>query len=404
MKQELELVAVGALRHHPENARRGNAKVVRESIRENGWYGAIIVQRSTGFVLVGNTRLDAAIAEGRREIPVIYADVDDARARRIMLADNRTSDLAEYEDESLAELLRKISAEEAGFAGTGFAGTGFDDAALAELLERTGPTLIADDDAPDEEPSEPPSEPITKPGDVWALGSHRLICADSTQPDLVRSFVDPASVACVVEDPPYAIYGSSTGIASDICDDKMIRPFFRSVLAVASLILRPFGHVYVFCDWRSWSSWWEVSRGLGIVPKNMIVWDKGGGLGAMYANCHELIFFGAQRPMRKRMTQKITGDRQVFGSNIWKINRAVNEDGDGRKHNAQKPVALFVRALSGSSDKGDLVADLFLGSGTMLLAAEELERRAIGFEVDPGWCDVAIERWERKSGGKAKRA
>ena len=124
----------------------------------------------------------------------------------------------------------------------------------------------------------------------------------------------------------------------------------------------------------------------------------------MYANCHELVFFASSRPTREKMTQKITGERLVSGPNVWRINRASGaETGGVRKHNAQKPVELMGIAIEKSSDHGQLVTDFFLGSGSTLIAAEQLGRRCYGIEISPAYCDVIVERWENLTGGKAKR-
>jgi DNA modification methylase len=253
-----------------------------------------------------------------------------------------------------------------------------------------------------DELAELPDDPITQPGDLVELGAHRLICGDSTEPAVIDRLLSNGRVDCVVTDPPYAIYGSSTGLASEVADDKMVRPFFRAALKSAARALIPFGHLYVCCDWRSWSSWWEVCKGTGLAPKNMIVWDKGGsGLGNNYANTHELLFYCAAIPRRTRMTVDNPGQRPVLDTNVWRIARVPS--GEERIHNAQKPVELFTRALENSTVPGERVLDLFAGSGTILVAAEQTERVAFVADSDPAWADAAIARWERLTGKKAKR-
>jgi len=238
-------------------------------------------------------------------------------------------------------------------------------------------------------------------GSLQVKSIHRLLCGDSTKAEDVERLMDGVRADAIFTDPPYAIFGSSTGIAADITDDKMVRPFFRDILRTCAVTLKQFGHLYVCCDWRSWASWWEVAKGTGFAPKNMIVWDKAGGLGTMYTNCHELMFFASLKPMREQMTQKISGERTVNGSNIWRINRAGQEEGGGtkRKHNAQKPVELMQTAMKASTDQGEIVADFFLGSGSTLIAADHLGRKCYGMEIDPGYCDVIIDRWETLTGG-----
>jgi hypothetical protein len=140
-----------------------------------------------------------------------------------------------------------------------------------------------------------------------------------------------------------------------------------------------------------------------VVPKNMLVWDKGSGLGSNYANAHELLMFAWLVPLRQNMTQKITGGRTVNDANIWRVSRvgAAGTKG-GRVHNAQKPVELMERAIHNSSESGGRILDLFGGAGSTMVAAERSRRRALTMEIDPRWCDVAVRRWQDLTGGRAK--
>lgn len=136
INQKSELVPVGELKTHPENPRRGDVSLVAESIRTNGFYGAVVAQRSTGYVLAGNHRLMAADSVGLDEIPVVWVDVDDEQAMRILLADNRTSDLAAYDDDSLGRLLEHLSSTDGGLEGTGY--SEFDLSALTSAWDYDG--------------------------------------------------------------------------------------------------------------------------------------------------------------------------------------------------------------------------------------------------------------------------
>jgi len=276
---------------------------------------------------------------------------------------------------------------------------------------RGGGAGEADDVAerPEDRVLEMPAEVSVALGDLYQLGEHRLLVGDCTKlGDVRRLMVGPTGplerAVCIVTDPPYAIYGSSSGIESDVADDKMVRPFFRDILTAVVASCEAFAHFYICCDWRSWSSWWEVARGTPCRPKNMIVWDKAGGLGANYANCHELLMFGSLVPMRTTMrTDKgVVGMRTTKGSNIWRINRALRvEGGEKRAHNAQKPAELYERAFENSSEPGDVVLDLFAGSGTCLIAAQKMGRRCRTMEIEPRWAEYSIARWEAYTGQKA---
>ena len=175
---------------HPSNPRQGDVGAIIQSIEANGWYGTLVAQISTGHVLAGNHRLQAAIHCGLDRVPVHWVDVDDDTAHRILLADNRTTDLATYDEHALADLLVEMG-KTGNLGGTGYDGDDLDDL-LAEL-ERYGP------DADQPPIPAPPDDPITKPGDVILLGKHRLICGASL--DLLPTL----NFDVMVTDPPYGI-------------------------------------------------------------------------------------------------------------------------------------------------------------------------------------------------------
>lgn len=250
----------------------------------------------------------------------------------------------------------------------------------------------------DDEPiPDPPAEPITARGDVWTLGEHRVMCGDSFADADRARLLDGETVAMVLTDPPYAIYGSSTGISASIADDRMVRPFFTQMWRAVAGVLPMFGHAYVHCDWRSWSSLWETARGLDLVFKNMLVWDKGGqGLGSMYAQTHELLAFIVREPPQKAMTSgKPTGQRMIHRPNMLRFQRP---HGDERLHNAAKPVDMLAELIGNSSDEHDVVLDMFAGSGSTLIAAGRLGRRCYAMEQDPATVDVICARAQRVLG------
>lgn len=375
-------------RRHP-NAQR---EALRGSLATLGWLKTVLVNRTTGHVLDGHARVEEALGAGEPTVPVTYVELSEEEERLALAVLDPITEMAVRDEEALAALLEGVITDDPGL--------------LALLQEMQAPLAVVEEPVRDEDyVIEPPAEPITKLGDVIVLGRHRLLCGDSTDLEQVQHLLQGERADLVLTDPPYAVYGSSTGIASDITDDKMVRPFFRDVIRMSAAVLKPFGHVYVCCDWRSWASWWEVAKGTGIVPKNMIVWDKGGaGLGSNYANAHELLMFGSYVPQRQQMTQKISGMRSVNASNIWRIPRvAAAGSKDGREHNAQKPLQLITTAIEHSSDVDEIVVDFFGGSGTTLIGAETTNRKARLVEISPAYCDVIINRWQRLTGLTAER-
>lgn len=397
---ELENVPPGDLLANPLNFRRHPGEqldVVRGSMRSLGWLKPVIVNRTTGHVLDGHARIEEALRLELATIPVQYVELTEEEERIALAVLDPSSELATRDDEAVTALLAEISTPDEALQKL-----------FAAMLEEAGGEAAGAGGAggADEEVAAPAQNaiPTTQRGDRIRLGGHVLYCGDSTVDADVDALLEGRKPDVMFTDPPYAIYGSSTGIATDITDDKMVRPFFLAIIRQGARVLKSFGHFYICCDWRSYPSWWEVAKGTGMVPKNCIVWDKNGaGLGSNYANTHEWMIFGSSIPMRQQMTQKITGLRSVFDANVWHFNRVSSSKEDPRLHNAQKPVDLIRRAVKNSSDDLGLVLDLFGGSGSTLIACEEEGRTAYVMEIEPRWCDVIVDRWERKTGLKAER-
>jgi hypothetical protein len=187
-------VPIGSVKPYRRNPRRGNLGVIRESLRANGQYRPLVVNRRTSEVLAGNHTLAGALAEGWTEIAVTYVDVDDEQAARIVLVDNRSSDLAVYDDQALVDLLDSLPSLEA----TGFTGRTLD-SLIAELEAGGG------GEDRDTEPMEPPAKARSKVGEVYQLGEHRIACGDAVDPGLVRRLLDGAEPSLLVTDPPYGV-------------------------------------------------------------------------------------------------------------------------------------------------------------------------------------------------------
>lgn len=403
---------------HPKNAKRGDLEAIEASIAVNGFFGAIYVQDSTGLIVVGNHRWRAAVNRGATEIPVIRIVCSDIEAERMAVADNRTAELGTYDQAALLEQLERIAADADGsLAGTGFSDEAF--AALeAEVAELVGGDTGGDDgddadasgdgdaggsDADDDLAKlRVPTEPITKRGDLWLLGEHRLLCGDTFDAEDRKRLLGNETIDLVLMDPPFAIYGSSTGIGTDIADDKMIQPFFENLFRIVRASVKEFAHVYTCCDWRSYATLWNTAKLAGLTAKNCIIWDKGSsGLGSNYANTYEMIFYSARLPPPTAMKSTTKrGQRTVYAPNVARYNRVTGAE---REHNAAKPVALFEWFIGNSSDAGDLVVDFFGGSGTTIIAAEKTKRRACAMEMEPKYCDIIVARWERLTGRRAQR-
>jgi DNA modification methylase len=382
IEQDYEMVPVDRITTHPDNARRGNIEVIRESIRTNGFYGACVVQRSTGRILVGNHRYLAAVEEGLVEVPVVWVDKSDDEARRLLLVDNRTTDLAVYDDQALVELLSNYADDNGGLVGTGW-----DDAELAALLAAIEPPqVVVDVDVPPL-----PTEAVTKVGDLILLGEHRLVCGDSFDSAVLDEAVAGLPVGCVLADPPYGI-----NLDTDYSQEGQASGRrYRSVHGDD----RPFDaaqFVTRFDDVRE-QFWWGADYYRGTIPEgdlsgSWLVWDKrvDESLDAVLGAAFELCW-SRQRHQRRILRH------------AWTNYTSHDNEGHARAHPTEKPVRVLADILGRWAPDGCRVVDPFAGSGTTLIAAEQTGRSSSSVEIDPAYCDVIVERWEKLTGESAQR-
>lgn len=389
-----EFVDPATLRPWAGNPRNNEEAVdaVAASILRFGFAAPLVARRENRELIAGHTRLKAALKLGLDRVPVRFVDLGEAEAHALALADNRLGEIATWHDATLGEALRNLTAAEVDVGGLGWS-----DEALGSLTGQAAPAAGprepgADDDDQEHEHPDAPIESVL--GELYELGPHRLICGDSTKAETFEQLLAEVggTVDLVFTDPPYAIYGSSSGLSSSITDDKIVRPFFLAVLERAQAVLPYFGAAYVCCDWRSWPSWWEQAKGLRLEPKNLLIWDKNGsGLGSNWSNAHELIGYFLKLPEQHTMQAKRkAGIRPVLSPNVIRANRP---SGDARQHNAAKPVDLIEHVITKTGDHVKTVLDLFGGSGTTLIAAARIGRRAFVSEIEPRYCDIIRRRW-----------
>lgn len=415
LAEKVELWPLDRLRPYESNPRRHPERQLEQlaaSITRFGFVDPILVDGDAG-ILAGHGRLEAARRLGLERVPVIRLDhlgPDERRAVRV--AHNRLGELSTWDRDLLAGELSELSEDGSLDPET----LGFLDEEVDKLLDevageealQVGSAGAADDQVDEPSPAdafpEPPPHPIPSSGELWACGPHRILCADAFDEPALEPLLEGRKFREVLTDPPYAIFGSSTGMDSSVADDRMVRPFFRRVFELCAAVLEPLGTAHLFCDWRTWSAIWEEARRTTISVRNMLIWDKGGtGLGASYMNGHELLAYCINIPTRtkvfnyKRDAGKI---RPVNAVNVLRHPRVPRRD---RHHNAAKPVAMLEELLGHVSEPGALVFDPFLGSGSTLVAAARSERILAAVEVEPKWVQVALERWERLTGEKAHR-
>lgn len=347
-----------------------------------------ILVTSTGLVIGGNQRMKAFKNLGITDIWVSVLDTENPKqAFEWAMKDNML--YGYIEEDKLKEVAIKLE---------------IDDSVLGELMIPTGEVSIADvlldipetEDETDDEEDEAPevdevAEPQSKPGAIYQLGVHRLMVGDSTKGEDVKTLLGGVKADMVFTDPPYALFGNSTGVAG-VADDKMTRPFFLALFKNMRDNTKLFAHIYTCCDWHSAFSLQAMAAESGLTEKNLIVWDKGdGGVGAMYQQCYEFVWFHANSPLKTKTSgSNLRGERVVNGKpNIWRHSRVSK----GRVHNAQKPVEMIANAIKNSSDKGGIVLDIFGGSGSTLIAADQVGRACYMMEIDPKYADVIRKRY-----------
>ena len=498
-------VPIADLGYDPENVRlhdERNLEAVRVSLERFGQRQPLVVQREGMIVRAGNARLLCARSLGWTHVAAVVVDEADAEATAFAIADNRTAELAEWSGENLAKILADLPTELRDASG-------YSENELAELVaDVTPPPEIVEDEVP-----EPPVDPITKPGDLWALGDHRVLCGDSTKSEDVARVMGGAKAALVHADPPYGMGKEADGIANDNLYAEKLDAFQMAWWTAARPHVEDNGSAYVWGNaedlWRLW-----YSGGLKAIERltlrNEVVWAKGtagaGGISHQGADglrlypqeterclffmlgeqgfnnnadnywegwdsvvdylraekektgwdiakfkrlaghsetsgCHwfdksqwsfptKEVYESWQDAAREHgafkreydelkrehdelkrehdeLKREFYATRAFFDNthdnmtDVWSFPRVTGED--RHDHATPKPVAMIGRAIKSSCPEGAAVLDPFLGSGTTLIAAEQLGRTCYGIEIEPRYCDVIVQRWETLTGKKAHR-
>ncbi|MEI6724616.1 MAG: site-specific DNA-methyltransferase [Actinomycetes bacterium] len=415
---QVETVAIADLKTDPNNARKHgtrNLEAIKGSLTTFGQRRALIV-RQDGTVIAGNGTLEAARALGWSEVAVtrVPADWTDEQAKAYALADNRTAELATWDDLVLAGQLTDLSEMGFDLNAIGFDGL---------------PTL----DGAAEDVPPVPIEPVARPGDLWQLGDHRLLCGSSTDAaNVVRLFGDDRAAA-VITDPPYGISYESRGrkgparpIANDAASGDVLSSLVSDALRLGCEFTAGGGALYCFHADVNRGLFEEAAREAGWFIHETLIWVKQSiTLSWMdYQPQHEPCLYGWKAGKGRhgwyggRKRSAIVGDQapDIEGLSleaahallhaIYEDTTVVRHDRPSRsdEHPTMKPVGLIARFIVNSTKPGGLVYDPFLGSGTTLIAAHEQKRICYGMELDPGYCDVIVRRWENLTGEKATLA
>ena len=393
---KLEYRSVEALIPYARNAKQHpDAQVaqIAASIREFGW-GAPILVDGNNNVIAGHGRLLAARKLGMAEVPVVSMDhLTDTQRRALILADNKIGENASWEDELLGIELSEL--KDAGFdlELTGFSTEEWEALIAGEETDKEG---LTDEDAVPEV-----VEPISKPGDLWVLGEHKVLCGDATKLDDYKRLLGDELVDMTFTDPPYNVNYANTakdkmrGKNRPIMNDNLGDSFEQFLKdACANIVVYTKGAIYIAMSSSELDTLQSAFRASGGRWSTFIIWAKNTfTLGrADYQRQYEPILYG----------WKEGNDHYWCGArdqgDVWNVKKPAKND----LHPTMKPVELVERAVRNSSKTKDLVLDPFGGSGSTLIACEKAGRRARLIELDPKYVDVIVKRWEEYTGQKAQ--
>lgn len=413
----IRMTPIKELKPDPKNARLHPDKHVKQlakSIEAFGFNVPILVDRNDQ-VVAGHGRLLAVKKLGWSEVPVIRLEhLTPEQVRAFALADNRLTDISEWDEQLLAEHLKELSEADLTFD---LEAIGFERPEIDLLIQ--GLQVVDEEEEAANDLAATDGPVVSQLGDVWQLGPHRIVCGNALDENAYQALLGDTQVAVVFTDAPYnvPITGHVMGngqiqhrefaMASGEMTPEAFTDFLAQVIAQIKRSLVPGGLGYFCMDWRHIRELTTAADRHALELKNLCVWDKGcGGMGSFYRSQHELVF------VYKAGSAPHTNNVQLgrFGrnrTNVWSfpgVNSFARETSEGNlleMHPTVKPVAMVSEALLDASNRGDRVLDPFLGSGTTVIAAERSGRVGLGIELDPRYVDVAVRRWERLTGKSA---
>ncbi len=432
----IEMKPLADIRPYENNPRLNDQAVdaVAESIARFGFRQPIVVDEA-GVIICGHTRFKAATKMGLAEVPVhIATDLTPEQIRAYRIADNRTAELSEWNMELLPLELAELQD-----AGLDWSLLGFDDRELQKMLDHGAKAGLTDPDAI----PEPPDEATTVRGDIWILGEHRLMCGDSSLPEDMARLLAGEPVQLVNTDPPYNVAvqprsnnafvtgqtnfapkkqhaskrdrgldakrkaGPSKGtttklrakdrpLANDFVSDEEFDRLLMAWFQNAADALEPGRAFYIWGGYANIANYPRALEAAGLKFSQQIIWHKMHPVISRkdFMGDHEWCFYG----WREGRAHVFLGPNNV--PDVWQVKK-VNPQ--SMVHLTEKPVELAVRAMQYSSRPGERVLDIFGGSGSTLIAAEQTERKALLMELDPLYCDVIVKRWEEFTGRTAER-
>ena len=391
-------VELDQLKFDPRNARihsRANIEAIKKSLQANPQYRPFVVQKSTNIVCVGNGMLQAMKELGYKKAFAEFRDLDDEQFIQLSINDNRTSEMAEWDKEILEGLKADCNLEIVGFG--------------EEIEDDVEPPEIEDDEVPET------GDTLVKRGDIWLLGKHRLLCGDSTCQSDIDKLMNGEKADLLLTDPPYGV--NYEGIKNDDLKDDKFCEFLQDAFKTSTTVLKSGAAWYVWHSMLKQNIFHRAFDAIGWKVKSELVWVKNhttSGFGD-YRTMHESCFYGWLDGEQHYFTnyKKIHTILRDDGANLDDLSREElieilqgtimrEKVGASDLHPTMKPLSLISRQVFNSTKPDELVLDIFGGSGTTLMACEELGRRCNICELDEKYASIIIKRWEEATGKRAE--
>lgn len=396
--KNIQIVAIGKLKPYENNPRINKDAVdkVAASLKEFGWQQPIVVDKDY-VVIAGHTRLKAAKRLDMKEVPVVIADdLTEEQVKAYRLADNKTNEFSTWDDD-------KLAAEIAGILDINMEMFGFD---MSEFEDQ--PEVVEDDYEP-----VMPEVPKAQRGDIYRLGRHRLMAGDSTSREDMSALTNGAEIDMMITDPPYNVDIEETAgkIMNDNMESGAFREFLRKAFETARSVLKPGAAFHIWYGENEAYNFRGACADAGLIIRQQLIWVKS------QATLGRQDF---QHQYESVLTGDVIGPEEEPGYQPclygWKDGQAhkwykkrkerdvlfFDKPLKSAEHPTMKPILLFDYEMQCNTRKGDSVLDMFAGSGTTIMAAEQNGRAAYCMELDPKYVDVIIDRWERFTGGKAE--
>ena len=381
---QIKLAEISNIKPYENNPRKLSEQAIEKvamSLKEYGFRQPIVVDKDM-VIVAGHTRFRASKKLGLKQVPISVIDnLSEEQINAYRIADNRTAEESEWDNELLKMEIKELEAKDFKLDLLGF-----NDEQLNNILFEEKQGLTDEDEVP-----ETPEEPISKLGNIWKLGNHRVMCGNSVDYEDVHKLMNNKIADLVNTDPPYGVnYQSNMRTKSDKFD---VIKNDDKILNITPMIDKfSKGWVFIWTTWKVIDKWIDNTKSFGF-PTNMVVWHKGGG---GIGDLKKTFLTDYEMALVFNRGAELCGKR--IGS-VWSLQK---DKAIKYKHPTQKPVELSVEAIDKTTNPKSIVMDLFLGSGSSLIACEKMDRICYGMELDPKYCDVIIKRWENFTGQKAE--